>query len=78
MSDTDYTANQALQLLWIHYEEPQYELRLSVSDLATLEYLIVVKYEELTTPYVHKLIPETMGSLVDWLMENKGKSPFNK
>lgn len=53
-----FTANQALQLLWIHSESKDTDLNLSKAELAHLRLEVIHDWENLTTPYKDFLVSQ--------------------
>ena len=72
------TANQNLQLLWIHHHEPSHDIGLTVQDVVDLELTIVNQYDELSGEYFDKLRGDNKNDLVDLLMLNPSQSPFKE
>jgi len=66
------TVNQSLQLLWIHYKEPEYEIGLTKDELMELSLTVVSKYDDITSPYKDAMIPQSKSELVDTLREPLG------
>ena len=70
------SANQALQLLWIHYKEPEYNIGLTIDEVIDLGLVVVSKFSELTTQYREHLVPKTKDELVDFLRKYPAGCPF--
>jgi len=51
-----FSANQALQLLWTHYEQPEVKLRLTDKEIAHLKLEVIADWDNLTSPYKKFLI----------------------
>lgn len=66
------SVNQSLNLLYIHYREPDHKLGLTAANIGDLTLFIVSKYSELTSPYKERMIPQSKSELVDVLRSDKG------
>ena len=53
-----YTANESLQLLWIHYKEPIADLALTLRELKYLQLTIIDEWDTLTTHYKKQLVTQ--------------------
>lgn len=53
MSDRldSFSANQALQLLWYHFEDPEIDVGLSDKEVAHLKLEVIDDWDNLTSPY---------------------------
>lgn len=52
-----YTANESLQLLWIHYKEKEtINLGLTLKELKYLELTVIHEWDTLTTHYKKQLV----------------------
>ena len=72
------SANQHLQLLWIHHCCPFYLIELTDQDVVDLELLIVNQYTSLSGPYFDNLIPSGKDALVEFFLGRSGESPFDE
>ena len=72
------TANQNLQLLWIHHHEPSHDIGLTVQDVVDLELTLVNQYSELIpSEYTNRMIPQTKEHLVEHFISNSNTTFFN-
>ena len=72
------TANQTLQLLWIHHHEPAHDIGLTVQDVVDLELTLVNQYSELIpSDYVKRMIPQTKDTLAEHFMHHSNTTFFN-
>lgn len=53
-----YTANESLQLLWVHFKEPIAELKLTKEELKYLQLVIIDEWDTLTTQYKKQLVTQ--------------------
>jgi hypothetical protein len=53
-----YTANESLQLLWAHFEEPAVELKLTAQEVKHLQLTIIDEWDTLTTQYKKQLVTQ--------------------
>ncbi len=51
-----YTANESLQLLWVHFKEPIVELKLTTEEVKHLQLIIIDEWDTLTTQYKKQLV----------------------
>lgn len=51
-----YTANESLQLLWVHFKEPSVDLKLTDEELSYLKLTVIDEWETLTTVYKKQLV----------------------
>lgn len=51
-----YTANESLQLLWIHFKETEVNLCLTKAELKYLQLVIITEWDTLTTHYKKELV----------------------
>jgi hypothetical protein len=51
-----YTANESLQLLWVHFKEPVVELKLTTEEVKHLQLIIIDEWDTLTTQYKKQLV----------------------
>lgn len=70
------TANQCLNLLWIHYMETQ-DLGFTPKELQALEYEICSRFRDLDSPYKMHLKYNTQEKLTKFLLDNSGQNIFN-
>lgn len=64
-----YTANESLQLLWVHYKEPIVDLQLTEEEIKYLQLTIVDEWDTLTTHYKKQLVTQDKLELLS-LMSN--------
>jgi hypothetical protein len=53
-----YTANESLQLLWVHFKEPIVELKLTTEEVKHLQLIIIDEWDTLTTQYKKQLVTQ--------------------
>ena len=51
-----FTANEAMQLLIIHFKHDEYEINLSIAELRHLELSVVDDFENLSKAYLRLLV----------------------
>jgi hypothetical protein len=70
------SANQQMQLLYIHHHEPSHKIGLSTHEVVELELLLVNQHENLSGEYFERLIPKSKDALAEFFIRNTGRSPF--
>jgi len=73
---TKYTANQALQLLWVHHHQREVDIDLSVKELDSLMLDVVSGFGDLTGIYKEKLVTQNKADLCQYMIDNKRKTIF--
>ena len=72
------TGNQALNLLWMHYCDPESSLELKETEVTFLELALVRQFDDLEpSSYVDQLSYDTKESLIGFLLNYTSKSMFN-
>lgn len=71
-----FSANQALQLLWIHFkEESKYNLGLTKAEVKHLQLCLIDQWDELTTHYRKQLVTKDKLELLSKM--SNGEPMFN-
>ncbi len=64
-----FSANQAIQLLWVHLEDPSVNLGLTKEEVAHLKLEVIADWENLTSPY-RKFLPSLDKLVILSIMAN--------
>ena len=59
-----FSANTALQLLWIHHEDPYTDIGLTPEEIAHLKLEVIADWENLTCIYKERLITVDKAELI--------------